>query len=76
MYRYCMNEGGFYLPDVGAYQSYGLKVVVDKGDTEIFLLAVPDISTDSAFVAFLAETFEREQLEPLHLLDVLEDLLP
>lgn len=76
MYRYCLNEGDFYLPDIGAYQSYGLEVVVRNEDEEAALLIIPDISTDKAFVASLAETFEREQLEPAHLPDVLEDTLP
>lgn len=76
MYRYYLNEGSFCLPDVGSYQSYGLKVVAKRENAEALLMVVPDISVDRAFVASLAETFEREQLEPVHLSDVLEDVLP
>lgn len=76
MYRYLLIEGGFCLPDIGTYHSYGLKVVAGKEDAETTLLTVPDISTDKAFVASLAETFAREQPEPVHLPDLLEDVLP
>lgn len=76
MYRYLLNEGSFCLPEIGAYRSYGLKVVAKEADLETIVLTIPDISPDKAFVAFLAEAFEREQLEPIHLPDVLENMLP
>lgn len=38
-------------------------------------MCLPDISTNYFFVLRLAELFTRKQLDPLHLLEVLEDLL-
>lgn len=75
MYRYLLNEGSFYLPDVGAYQSYGLNVVAEEAGAETLLSVIQDISVDRAFVEALAQTFEQQQLEPIHLPDVLEDVL-
>lgn len=75
MYRYLMNEGSFYLPEIGAYQSYGLNVVAEQAGAETLLAVVEDISVDKAFVQALAEMFEQGQLEPIHLMDVLENVL-
>lgn len=37
---------------------------------------VRDISTDKSFVEAMAESFNREHLDPIHLLDAIEDMLP
>ncbi|NMA93911.1 MAG: hypothetical protein GX975_04530 [Clostridiales bacterium] len=37
---------------------------------------VRDISTDKNFVEAMAESFNKEHLDPIHLLDAIEDMLP
>ena len=73
MLRYKCIEGDFYLPDVGAYHSYGLKIV--DTDSEAVIEEVPDVSVNLDFVQKLAEEFTNAQLDPVHLLDVLMDTL-
>lgn len=38
-------------------------------------MLLPDISTNFLFVLHLADIFTRNQLDPIHLLDVIEDML-
>ena len=42
---------------------------------DLELMILPDISTDFTFVLRLAGLFTEKQLDPIHLLDVLEDFL-
>ena len=38
-------------------------------------MILPDISTDFAFALRLAGLFTAKQLDPIHLLDIIEDML-
>lgn len=75
MYVYLPIEHEGNDPCLGRYRTFGLRVLRQEaeGDQEVMIL--PDISTDFAFTLRLASLFTRKQLSPLHLLDVLEDLL-
>lgn len=75
MYYYALAEGDFWLPDTGSYHSFGLQAVKIEHDLRTVSLAVPDISTDKDFVLSLAHRFTFYQLDPIHLLDALEDIL-
>lgn len=75
MLRYRLVEGDFCLPDGERYRAFGLEVITVQRDTEINLCTICDISTDERFVAALAELFTYEQLELVHLMDVLQDIL-
>ena len=69
MYLYLLTESEFVLPDTG------LRVVrVQKGRVEELLL-LPDISADRSFVMHLAQLFTRLQPAPVHLRDILQDML-
>lgn len=75
MFQYLPVENERMSPYLGSYRTFGLRVyrVEDRVDEEIMLL--PDISTDFSFVLRLADIFTRKQLDPIQLLDVLEDSL-
>jgi hypothetical protein len=42
----------------------------------IVILSIEDISPDELFVSGIIDLFNREQLDPIHVFDVLEDMLP
>ena len=71
MFRYLPIENEVSSPYIGRHHTFGLRVFQE--DEELMIL--PDISTDFDFTLRLASLFTRKQLSPLHLLDVLEDLL-
>lgn len=52
-------------------QTFGLKTAEQDGT----LVEVADISSDRSLVEAMARVFEREELEPIHLQDVVEDAL-
>lgn len=52
-------------------QTFGLRTAEQDGT----LVEVADISADRSLVEAMAQVFEREELEPVHLQDVVEDIL-
>ena len=75
MFRYLPIEREALSPDLGPYRAFGLRVLRSAGEEDREVMILPDVSTDFAFTLRLASLFTRKQLDPLHLLDVLEDLL-
>lgn len=76
MVHYLPVEEHHSSPELGEYQSFGLRVVESaqqQDDRDVMYLA--DISTDFLFVLHLAQLLTQHQLRPIHLLDVIEDLL-
>ncbi len=71
MFRYLPIENEVFSPYIGRYHTFGLRVLQE--DEELMIL--PDVSTDFDFTLRLASLFTKKQLSPLHILDVLEDLL-
>lgn len=71
MFQYLPVENKAISPYLGPYRTFGLRVL--RSGEEVMVL--PDVSTDFAFVLRLAGLFTRKQLDPLHLAEVLEDLL-
>lgn len=55
--------------DAGPYRGWGIRL---EGAP---LLQVPDISDDRRFVGMLAAVLNRERVEPVHVYDVICDLL-
>ena len=62
-------------PDLGYYISYGIRVRLVRKAYCKDLAFVSDVSTDPRFISHLSRLFTKEQLDPIHLPDVLEDLL-
>ena len=62
-------------PNLGNYISYGIRVRLVRKAYCKDIVFVSDISTDPKFISHISILFTREQLDPIHLPDVLEDLL-
>ncbi len=66
----CYEVTQTWVPELSC-RTFGLRTT-DLDGTPVEL---NDISTDRIFVEELAHLFEREMLEPVHLRDVVEDIL-
>lgn len=55
--------------------TYGLSVHMVTGTSNTLCISIKDISSDCAAVTRLAKQCRRLQLDPIHLLDVIEDFL-
>lgn len=67
------HEGS--APHIGTYRTFGLQVLQCGAEGVQELMTLPDVSTDFAFISGLASLFTELQLSPLHLPDILQDLL-
>ncbi len=72
MFRYTTVEEEFNDADLGHYVSYGICVTEDDNS----ILTVSDMSTNRDLVDKLVGLCNEHQLDPIHLLDVIEDALP
>ena len=75
MFQYLPFENEAVSPDIGTYRTFGLRVLQSRDGFEDEAMLLPDISTSFSFVLHLAALLTRKQLDPIHLLDVMEDLL-
>ena len=75
MYQYLPIQNEVFSPEIGTYQTFGLRVLrmQDGKDQETMIFS--DISTDFLFILRLASLLTEKQLDPLHLLDVLSDII-
>lgn len=72
MFRYLMFQETLFTNDLGEYSSFGIKVL-DSDNNEIF--SVSDVSVDECLVNTLCYDCNENFLEPIHLLDVIEDYI-
>lgn len=72
MFRYLTFQETLFTNDLGEYSTFGIKVL-DSDNNEI--LSVSDVSVDEDFVNMLCSDCNENLLEPVHLLDVIEDYL-
>lgn len=75
MFRYISVPEELSTPELGQYRSFGIAVQREVAGCWQPICHVSDISTDPAFVENLAMLCTAEQLEPVHLPDVIEDAL-
>ena len=75
MYRYLPIKERLYMDEIGEYISFGIRVIQDTDSEKAEILYVSDVSLDFDFVNQLTELCNTLQLEPIHLLDVIEDRL-
>ena len=68
-------EQRLYLDEVGEYTTYGIRAlkVTLFGTLEIDF--VSDVSTDHELVRELTDHCTKGQLHPIHLMDVIEDVI-
>ena len=69
MYRYISVSEELSSPYLGRYRSFGI-----AGHWQV-VCKVSDVSTDPVFVENLAARCTAGQLEPVHLMDIIEDAL-
>ncbi len=67
MLRYIPVKEERYTPEIGEYQTYGICVLNETGET---VTSLSDISTDFNTVSKLADQCTKGQLAPEHLKDV------
>lgn len=75
MFLYLPVENEVRSPYIGLYRTFGLRVLRSEKNIDTEVMTLPDVSTDFEFTLRLASLFTRKQMDPLHLLDVLEDIL-
>lgn len=76
MYLYRPIKESLRSPYIGRYTPYGIEIVqLTDNDTQKVQL-VSDVSLDLAVVSHISYLCNKGQLEPIHIGDILEDLLP
>lgn len=70
MFQYVPFEESLQSDELGSYISFGIKAV---DSSNRITTSVSDVSTDEAFVEDLCNRCTLQQLNPIHLLDVIED---
>ena len=76
IFRYALISEQLFSSELGHYRSFGIRAFqkTECGWREVAF--VSDVSTDRAAVEQLARRCTEGQLDPIHLLDVVEDNLP
>lgn len=75
MFRYLPFKEDIVSSDVTVYTSFGIRFMQSAGNGWVKLNSVSDVSVDKSFVANLCKLFTDNQLDPIHLTDVLENSL-
>lgn len=72
MVRYTVFSEALYDRDLGSYTGWGIEGREEDGSPAG---RVEDLTEDREFALLVAAALNREQAEPVHLRDILEDLL-
>ena len=75
MFRYISVSEELSSPILGQYHSFGIAAQQEVAGQWQVVCKVSDVSTDPVFVENLAARCTAGQLEPVHLLDIIEDAL-
>lgn len=62
-------------PELGPYQTYGIRVLELTADSCAEKAFIPDVSPDETITAHICYLSTKHQLSPLHLADVIDDFL-
>lgn len=73
-FYHCVMEQ-LHDPEIGIYTSFGIAAFCASQGRRRKLRVISDVSIDSALVTRLAELCTACQLDPVHLMDVVEDAL-
>lgn len=74
MFTYYMFSREKYAPEIGTYYSYDIVVYARLMDGPVAILR--DVTPDGDLAFCMVELFNRLGLSPLHLKDVVLDMLP
>ena len=72
MNRYLPFREELYSDDIGAYVSYGIRVLDSRGQV---IASVSDVSVDKDLVDKLCYLWTRYELSPIHLEDAIEEVI-
>ena len=72
MFRYVPFREELYSDELRCYTSFGIRV---KDSQNNILFTVSDVFTKYSFAKRVCHKFTTEQLDPIHLYEVIEDLL-
>ena len=75
LYQYLVIKGHIISDNNTKHITYGIKVLLFNGTHATEKLRIPDISTDYDAVTHVAALCTREQLDPIHLFDIIQDML-
>lgn len=70
---YIPVEQSLNSPFTGRYRTYGIAAVDCSVNPHDVLDFIPDVSIDREFVSALADHCTRGELEPIHLMQIIED---
>ena len=73
MYLYQTYEEKLSHPDIGSYISFGIIVLIENNKQKDELFRISDVSVNKALVEKLSILCTKEQLDPVHIYDVIED---
>ena len=75
MYKYSVFVEMLKNEDSVAYTAYGIVVCSMEDNERKEVLKISDVSSDKSRVEELVDLCNKEQLEPIHIYDVIEDFL-
>ena len=75
IFRYALVSEQLFSTELGHYRSFGIRAFQKTECSWREIAFVSDVSTDQAAVEQLARRCTEGQLDPIHLLDVVEDAL-
>ncbi len=75
MFLYIPLKERLFAPELGHYTSCGILVLERTDEGFVYHTFVSDVYTDCKAVCKLTALCNREQLCPVHLMDVIEDFL-
>lgn len=75
MYRYLPIKEKVVSEDLGTYTTYGIRVVYETESQSTEFGCMSDVFTDFDRSMRFAQLCTKEQLDPIHLLDVIENFL-
>lgn len=62
-------------PDIGEYETFGIAVFVSEGNSKKEIKRISDVSVNGEAVEYVSQLCTNEQLDVVHIFDVIEDLI-
>ena len=75
MFRYIPVQERLFSDDIGFYVSYGIRAVKETETEAEEIICISDVCTERDTVDNLTSLCTKLQMDPVHLLDVIEDFL-
>lgn len=76
LWNYRTFREHLYDENLGWYYTYGITVTENQKEIWTQVMEISDVSLDHHFVENIVNVFTRHQLSPIHLREVLDNLLP